>query len=123
MTEKDFLEEYDITKYDRPSIATDIVLFTLDNSIKNAKKVNVGPLQILLIKRASNPFKGQWALPGGFYEKGETLEEAAARELYEETNVRNAYLENTKTFSETGRDPRGWIVSNAFIGLERQSKE
>ena len=44
MTEKDFLEEYDITKYDRPSIATDIVLFTLDNSIKNAKKVNVGPL-------------------------------------------------------------------------------
>ena len=59
MTEKDFLEEYDITKYDRPSIATDIVLFTLDNSIKNAKKVNVGPLQILLIKRASNPFKGQ----------------------------------------------------------------
>ena len=65
MTEKDFLKEYDITKYDRPSIATDIVLFTLDNSIKNAKKVNVGPLQILLIKRASNPFKGQWALPGG----------------------------------------------------------
>ena len=121
MTEKDFLKEYDITKYDRPSIATDIVLFTLDNSIKNAKKVNVGPLQILLIKRASYPFKGQWALPGGFYEKGETLEEAAARELYEETNVRNAYLENTKTFSETGRDPRGWIVSNAFIGAINKS--
>ena len=106
MTEKDFLKEYDITKYDRPSIATDIVLFTLDNSIKNAKKVNVGPLQILLIKRASNPFKGQWALPGGFYEKGETLEEAAARELYEETNVRKSYLENTKTYIETGRYPR-----------------
>ena len=57
MTEKDFLKEYDITKYDRPSIATDIVLFTLDNSIKNAKKVNVGPLQILLIKELLIPLK------------------------------------------------------------------
>lgn len=121
MDEKEFLKNYDITKYDRPSIAADIVLFTLGNSVSNAKKVNIGPLQILLIKRASHPYKDNWALPGGFFKEGETIEETAVRELYEETNVSNAYLENIKTFSENRRDPRGWIVSNAFIGAINKS--
>lgn len=117
MTEQEFLKSYDITKFQRPSVATDIVLFTMDKQDTNPYKIAFGPLQILLIQRANHPCKDLWSLPGGFCQPNETFEETAIRELFEETNISNAYLEETKTFTTKDRDPRGWIVSDAFTGI------
>jgi 8-oxo-dGTP diphosphatase len=97
----------DLFKGKRPTVATDIAVFTVRN-----KK-----LYLLLIKRGHEPFKGQWALPGGFMEWGESCEEAAARELEEETALKNVPLELLGVFSKPGRDPRGTVVSVAYIGL------
>lgn len=71
--------------------------------------------KVLLIKRKNDPFKGQWALPGGFVEKEETLEKAAIRELNEETGVKVDYMEQIKAFGDPGRDPRGRMISVAFL--------
>lgn len=117
MTEQEFLANYDITQFARPSVATDIVLFTLDRKNDQPSKIQLGPLQVLLIQRATHPCKDKWTLPGGFCQPHETFEETAIRELFEETNITNAYLEETKTFTSQNRDPRGWIVSDAFTGI------
>lgn len=71
--------------------------------------------KVLLIQRKNEPFKDQWALPGGFVEKDETLEQAAIRELNEETGVEVDYMEQVKAFGDPGRDPRGRMVSVAFL--------
>jgi len=76
-----------------------------------------GKLQIALIKRKKPPFKGKWALPGGFLECNETVEEAAFRELKEETGIGDIYLEQFQVFSNPGRDPRGRVVTVAFFAL------
>ncbi len=103
--EKTFLEAYSIEKFQRPSVAIDIVNF-VENKNKN--------LSLVLIKRAEHPFMNQWALPGGFVRPQETVEQAAIRELTEETGIKKYKLKQLKTFSRTGRDPRGWIISVAF---------
>ena len=90
------------------------ILVTVDNIIFT---ITEGGLQILLIKRLIEPFKGEWALPGWFVLDDETLLEAAYRELEEETSVKNAYLEQLYTFSEVKRDPRGRTISCAYIAL------
>jgi 8-oxo-dGTP diphosphatase len=92
-------------EYPRPAVTVDIVLFYC--ATKDSKK-------ILLIKRASEPFKGRWALPGGFVDEEESLEKAAARELEEETGVRRVRLEQFGAFGDPGRDPRGHTVSVGF---------
>lgn len=74
-------------------------------------------LSVLLVKRKYEPFKGSWALPGGFVLVGESLEEAVERELYEETGVNINYLEQLYTFGNVNRDPRGRVVSVAYFGL------
>ncbi|QNR24166.1 NUDIX hydrolase [Croceimicrobium hydrocarbonivorans] len=76
-------------------------------------------LSILLIRRKYEPFKGGWALPGGFVLEGESLEEAVSRELKEETGVQLNYLEQLYTFGDPKRDPRRHIVSVAYFGLVR----
>ena len=78
-----------------------------------------GNISILLIKRKYEPFKGKWAIPGGFVKNEESLEEAVQRELQEETGVQINYLEQLYTFGETDRDPRGRVVSVAYFGLVR----
>jgi 8-oxo-dGTP diphosphatase len=78
-----------------------------------------GNISILLIKRKYDPFKGKWAIPGGFVKNEESLEEAVQRELQEETGVQINYLEQLYTFGETDRDPRGRVVSVAYFGLVR----
>ena len=76
-----------------------------------------GALQVLLIRRAGHPYAGSWALPGGVLEPGETLERTAERELREETGVEGVYIEQLATFSEVDRDPRGRVISCAYLAL------
>ncbi len=90
-----------------PSVTVDIVSFTLC-----AEK-----LQVLLIRRAEEPFKSGWALPGGFVHQEESLEQAAQRELEEETGVHQAYLEQLYTYGDPGRDPRGRVITVAYFAL------
>lgn len=116
-TEQEFLQNYDITKFDRPSLTTDIVLFALDKFQQSIKSIGINGLQVLLIKRNTFPFKDKWALPGGFCKPSETMIETAKRELYEETNVQDTALRLIGTYSSKDRDPRGWIISNAFMGI------
>lgn len=94
---------------DRSSIqvTVDVVIFALRES----------ELQVLLIQRGVPPFKDRWALPGGFVLEGESLEEAARRELSEETGVRDVYLEQLYTFGDPDRDPRGRVVTVAYYAL------
>ncbi len=87
-------------KYARPAVTADCVVFTLDDE----------DLKVLLIQRGQEPFKGQWALPGGFAEVGESLEDTARRELHEETGLKNVFLEQLYTFSTPGRDPREHVI-------------
>jgi len=88
-------------------VTVDLVIFALRDS----------ELQVLLIRRGVPPFEGRWALPGGFVRRGESLEDAARRELEEETGVRDVYLEQLYTFGDPDRDPRGRIVTVAYYAL------
>lgn len=88
-----------------------------------ALAIEQGSLEVLLVKRKYDPFKSSWALPGGFLdESDETLDQAAARELLEETNVGNIYLEQLYTFGDRGRDPRGRTVTVSYLALLRQEE-
>lgn len=93
----------------RPSVTTDIALFRRADEAR----------ELLLIRRRDDPFEGLWTLPGGFVEKGETLEAAARRELAEETGITGVTLRQLAAYGEPGRDPRGWTVSVVFWGWRR----
>jgi len=83
--------------------------------------IHDGALEVLLIKRKYDPFKAHWALPGGFVtDSDRTLEEAADRELAEQTNVRDVYREQLYTFGDLGRDPRGRVITVAYLALLRE---
>ncbi len=81
-----------------------------------------GVLEVLLVRRARPPFRGRWALPGGFVEPDEALDEAARRELEEETGICGVYLEQLYTFGDPGRDPRGRAVTVAYWALVREAE-
>lgn len=118
LTEREFLEQYQAGDYERPSLATDMVIFTVtDAEENNYRKLPDKELRILLIRRGGHPFLGKWALPGGFVRPDETTELAAARELREETGVGDVYLEQLYTFSDIGRDPRTWVISCSYMAL------
>ncbi len=106
------MKGYDPSKYERPSVAVDIVVFTIKDD----------DLKVLLIKRGVEPFKGMWALPGGFIRMNETLEESALRELEEETGVRDVYLEQLYTFGDPKRDPRTRVISVTYMAIVDSSK-
>lgn len=116
-TEKEYLQKYDIEKFERPSVACDIVLFTIMNEDRGNRKLPQKKFKLLMIKRGEHPFIGQWALAGGFVHYGETTEQTAQRELFEETGVKDVYLEQLYTFSDSKRDPRGWILSCSYMAL------
>lgn len=118
LTEKEFLEQYRAGDYERPSVATDMVIFTAtDTEADSYRKLPEKELRVLLIRRGGHPYLGQWALPGGFVRPDETTEQAAARELEEETGVTDVYLEQLYTFSDVGRDPRTWVISCSYMAL------
>lgn len=94
--------------YPRPSVTVDCIIFGLDESQK---------LKVLLIQRNINPFKGKWALPGGFVKIEESLDAAARRELQEETGVENVFMEQLFTYGAPDRDPRGRVISVAYFSL------
>jgi 8-oxo-dGTP diphosphatase len=88
-------------------VTVDIVIFTVRDRT----------LQVLLVRRGVPPFEGQHAIPGGFIHEDESLADAALRELYEETGVRNVFLEQLYSFGEPRRDPRGRVVTVAYYAL------
>lgn len=90
------------------------ILITVDNIVFSIVDQQ---LQVLLIKRLIEPFKDMRALPGWFVLENENLEKAAHRELEEETSVKNIYLEQLYTFSDVNRDPRGRVISCAYMAL------
>ncbi len=93
--------------YPHPAVTTDIVIFTvIDDALK-----------VLLIKRRDEPFKDHWAIPGGFLDMDENLDECAQRELEEETGIRDVYLEQLYTYGDVDRDPRERVISVAYYAL------
>lgn len=107
--EAEFLKAYDSTKYAPVSYTVDMIVFTIHH----------GKLSLPLVKRGGHPYKGYWALPGGFVNSDESSEEAAVRELGEETglSVDKVYVEQLKTYSDPDRDPRMRVVSTAYVAF------
>lgn len=94
-------------KYPHPAVTTDCVIFGFDGT----------DLKVLLIERGIEPFRGRWALPGGFLNPTETAEEGARRELKEETGLDTAYMEQFHTYTNPTRDPRERVITIAYIAL------
>ncbi len=94
-------------EYPHPAVTTDVVVFTIRES----------RLKLLLIERGAEPFRGMWALPGGFLDIDEDLEDCAMRELEEETGVSGVYLEQLYTYGKPDRDPRERVISIAYYAL------
>ena len=117
-SEKEFLSGYDQGRYERPSVTADVAAFMISPEEGGGyRRDPENKLMLLLVKRGGHPFKGNWALPGGFLHNGETLEECALREIFEETNVMPVSIMPVGVFSAPGRDPRGWIISNAYVSV------
>lgn len=106
-TEEEFLRTYRADRYPRPSVTADIMLLS----------ETVAGVEVLLVRRGGHPFLGCWALPGGFAGPQESVDEAAARELQEETHVSGLPLFPLMLCSRPGRDPRAWTISQAYLAL------
>lgn len=112
-TLEEFLEAYDPYRYKPPSCTTDAVVFSCMGEL--------GPtlegLKILLVKRSNHPTIGFWALPGGFIDLKENLDDTARRELMEETGVENLALEQIGAYGDYDRDPRARVITTAYMAL------
>lgn len=104
LTEDEAIALYRTKNYPKPALTADIAVFSKGK----------GQLKLLLIRRGGHPYLGCWALPGGFADEGETIEQTAARELEEETHLAGLPLKLVGVYSAPGRDPRGWTVSVAY---------
>ena len=99
-------------KYPHPSVTTDCVIFGFDGT----------KLNVLLVERGVEPYKGRWALPGGFLKMDESAESGARRELFEETGLKTGYIRQFHTFTDPERDPRERVITIAFYALVRISE-
>ena len=109
LTEKEFLEQYNPGDWERPSVTVDMMVTRM--------KKDLSCMQILLIQRGDHPYLGSFALPGGFVDIRESAYESACRELKEETNLTNVYLEQVYTMSQPNRDPRTRVIDIAYLAL------
>ena len=114
LTEAEYLKDYNPDKWKKPSLTSDICIIARGN----------GEDKVLLIRRGNHPCIGKWALPGGFSEAGEKIEETASRELEEETGIKMDSKELTLVgvYSKPGRDPRDWTVSVAFLACVNENE-
>ena len=110
--EAQFLRDFDPSLYKNPAVAADTALFALGGD----------SLKVLLIRRGGYPYKGCWALPGGFVNIDEDIRDSAARELLEETGVSGVYLEQAFVWGRPGRDPRQRVITVSYIGLAPLSR-
>lgn len=117
-TLEQFLEDYDPYKYRTPCCTTDAVVFSYNGGTVSENTV----FKVLLIKRKNHPSIGCWALPGGFINLEENLEETARRELEEETGVKGLSVEQFACYGDWNRDPRARVITTAYMALadERQ---
>ena len=123
LNERQFLDAYDASRFQHPSVTVDMLVFTVtDERGSNYRKLPQKGLRLLLVKRVDHPYIGQWALPGGFVHMDESLDAAAVRELREETNVNNIYMEQLYTFGDVDRDPRTRVISTAYMALVDSSR-
>ncbi len=109
LTEKEFLAQYRPGDYERPSVTVDILIFAVDQDGEEA--------ELLLVRRKNHPCIGQWAIPGGFVNLDESLEEAAARELLEETGLDHICLEQLYTWGDVKRDSRTRVISVSYMAV------
>ena len=107
LTEAEAIARYRSRNYAKPALTADIVVLA-----RHEEEV-----RLLLVERGGHPYIGMLALPGGFANENEPVEETAARELAEETGVEGLSMELVGVFSRPGRDPRGWVVSAAFAAV------
>lgn len=118
-----FLSTYHHENYERPSVATDIAVFSVfSREVESHRKDSELKMHVLLIKRGEHPYMNKWALPGGFLKPDETVEACALRELKEETNLTPDAVMPVDVLSEPDRDPRGRILSNAFVSVVSEEK-
>ncbi|NMM63304.1 NUDIX hydrolase [Clostridium sp. P21] len=118
LTEEEFLKQYDDSIYQKPSFTVDMLIFTVMNEEKeNYRKLPEKSLKILLVKRGDHPCIGKWALPGGFVDVNESLDESALRVLRAETNINDIYVEQLYTWGEVNRDPRTRVISSSYMAL------
>lgn len=118
LTEAEFMQRYDVSIFDRPSVTVDMLIFTVVNEEKeNYRKLPEKSFKLLMVKRGVHPHMGQWALPGGFVQADESLDEAAARELKSETNIDDVYMEQLYSWGDVARDPRTRVISCSYMAL------
>ena len=115
---EEFLEEYDPYKYKNPCCTTDAVVFSYNDELKS----DLIGLKVLMVKRSNHPSIGRWALPGGFIELKENLEDTARRELEEETGVKGIAAEQFAVYGDVSRDPRARIITSAYMSLVKEDE-
>ena len=117
-SEKEFLEAYDSSAFEKLSMTTDILILSIsDEEQSNYRKTTKKHMSVLLCKREDYPFKDKWCLPGGFLDIKEDLEDCPRRILAKETNLHDIYLEQLYTYGAVNRDPRMRIVSTSYMAL------
>lgn len=122
-SEEEFLRDYDPSKFDRLSLTTDILIFSVSDGLQeNYRKLNKKHFSILLVKRDTYPFKDKWCLPGGFIKIDEDIEDAASRILKDEANIEDIYLEQLYTYGDPKRDPRMRVISTSYMALIDKNK-
>ena len=120
-SEEDFWKSYDASEYQKPSVAVDVVAFTIDDDEKeNYRKNQDKKLKIILKKRSSHPHIGRWGLPGSFVQIDETLEQSTQRIMQDITDISSEYLEQLYTWGELDRDKRHRIFSISYLTLISQ---
>ncbi|WP_035777124.1 NUDIX domain-containing protein [Butyrivibrio sp. AE3004] len=114
LTEAEYLKDYDPDRWKKPSLTADICIIAKGE----------GGDKVLLIRRGNHPCLGKWALPGGFSQAGERIEETASRELEEETGIKMDAKKLTLVgvYSKPGRDPRDWTVSCAYLACVKENE-